>query len=113
MAQRLTDEHTPERRPHDEGGEHGAHPTDATYIKVALILGVVTAVEVAVSYIEGLGEAGNPILLILAIIKFAMVAMFFMHLRFDNRTLRYLFVGGLILAMGCYVAVLRMFHVLF
>ena len=109
----LTDEHTPERRPHDEGGAHGNHPTDLTYIKVAIFLAVVTALEVWVSYIKRLGDGQSPVLLILAVIKFAMVVMFFMHLRFDNRTFRYLFVGGLILALGVYVATLRMFHVLF
>src|SRR3954470_3664516 len=109
----LTDEHTAERRPHDEGGAHGNHPTDATYIMVALILAAITAVEVAVSYIKGLDNAQNPVLLVLAVVKFVMVVMFFMHLRFDSRVFRYLFVAGLVLAGGCYFAVLRMFHVLF
>ena len=109
----TTQEHAPERGPHDEGGSHGGHPSDATYIKVALILAAITAFEVWVSYIKRLGDGQSPVLLFLAIIKFAMVVMFFMHLRFDNRTFRYLFVGGLILAAFCYFAVLRMFHVLF
>ena len=112
MSQALTDEHTPERRPHAEGGEHGAHPTDAFYIKVAAALAAITALEVSISYIKGLGDAGNPLLLILAMIKFAAVAMFFMHLRFDSRALRYLFVGGLTLAAGVYIVVLFMFHAL-
>ena len=111
-SQVLTDEHTPERRPHDEGGSHGNHPTDAFYIKVAVVLAVVTGIEVTVSYLSGLSDAANPLLVILAILKFAMVAMFFMHLRFDNRTLRYVFVGGLALAAGVYIAMLLMFHAL-
>jgi caa(3)-type oxidase subunit IV len=111
-SQALTDEHTPDRRPHPEGGEHGAHPTDAFYIKVAIGLAGVTALEVALSYAKGLGDAGNPLLVILAMIKFAAVAMFFMHLRFDNRTLRYVFFGGLALAAGVYIAMLFMFHAL-
>jgi cytochrome c oxidase subunit 4 len=109
----LTDEHTAERRPHEEGGQHGAHPTDLTYIKIAILLSVLTAIEVSVSYIKGLELAGNPILLILAVCKFAIVVLFFMHLRFDSRVFRYMFFGGLVLALGVYVAVLRMFHVLF
>ena len=112
-SEAVTDEHTAERRPHAEGGEHGAHPTDAFYIKIALILAVVTALEVWVSYAEDtLKNAANPTLLIMALIKFFMVAMYFMHLKFDNRTLRYLFVGGLVLAAGCYIAMLLMFHAL-
>ena len=110
----ATDEHTHEGgRPHDEGGAHGNHPSDITYIWVALILSALTGIEVAVSYASGLGVNGNPILLILAVMKFSIVVLFFMHLRFDSRVFRYLFVGGLFLAMGVYVAVLRMFHVMF
>ena len=110
MSQALTTEETPERRPHPEGGEHGMHPTDATYIKVALILGAVTGIEIALSYLK-IGLLTNPALLVLAIVKFAIVAMFFMHLRFDNRMLRRLFVGGIILAGFVYLAVLLMFGV--
>ena len=111
MTQVLTDEHTPERRPHAEGGEHGAHPTDAKYIIIALILAAVTAVEVAISYTSSLGDAANALLLILAAVKFSMVAMFFMHLRFDNRVLRRLFVTGIILAGFVFLVVLFLFHV--
>src|SRR3954452_8466857 len=111
MTEVLTGEHTPERRPHAEGGEHGAHPTDPQYIVIALILAVVTAVEVAISYADSLGDSANVLLLLLAAVKFSMVAMFFMHLRFDNRVLRRLFVTGIVLAAAVYVAVLFMFHV--
>jgi cytochrome c oxidase subunit 4 len=100
-------------RPHPEGGAHGNHPSDITYIYVALVLSVLTGIEVAVSYASGLGTTGNPILLILAIMKFSLVVLFFMHLRFDSRVFRYMFFGGLLLAVGVYAAVLRMFHVIF
>src|SRR5436190_12389990 len=110
----ATDEHTHEGgRPHDERGAHGNHPSDITYIWLALILSALTGIEVSVSYASGLGVSGNPILLILAVMKFSIVVLFFMHLRFDSRVFRYLFVGGLFLALGVYVAVLRMFHVMF
>ena len=116
----VTDEHTHDThdsheggRPHAEGGSHGNHPSDIVYIYVALVLSVLTGIEVAVSYISGLGVAGNPILLILAVMKFLLVVLFFMHLRFDSRVFRYMFFGGLILAFFCYMSVLRMFHVLF
>src|SRR3954451_12516217 len=111
MTEVLTGEHTPERRAHPEGGEHGAHPTDAKYIIIALILAAVTAVEVGISYIDSLGDSANVLLLVLAGVKFSMVAMYFMHLRFDNRVLRRLFVTGVVLAAAIYIAVLFMFHV--
>ena len=101
-----------DRRPHPEGGEHGSHPTDVQYIIIAAILAVLTAIEVSISYIKSLGDAAAPLLLILAATKFAMVAAFFMHLRFDNRVLRRLFLTGIILAIIVYIVVLFMFGVL-
>jgi cytochrome c oxidase subunit 4 len=65
----------------------------------------ITALEVGISYIKGLGDAANPLLLILAAIKFAMVVAFFMHLRFDNRVLRRIFVTGFVLAVIVYFIV--------
>ena len=94
-----------------EPGEHGAHPTDAKYIKVAMILAAITAVEVAVSYVKRLGAGGPPILLILAAIKFGTVAAYFMHLKFDHAWLRKLFLTGIILAAIVYTIVFLMFGV--
>lgn len=86
--------------------EHGVrHPSDGQYVMIGLILAGLTAIEVALSYVR-IGGATNPSLLALAAIKFAMVAMFFMHLRFDKPILRRLFVTGLILAVAVYVAYL-------
>ena len=101
----LIEQAAEHRRPHPEGGEHGAHPTDKQYMLIALILAIITGVEVAISYIKGLGDAANPLLLILAAAKFAIVVAFFMHLRFDNRMLRRLFVTGIVLAIIVYAIV--------
>jgi cytochrome c oxidase subunit 4 len=109
----TTQEDIPQRRPHDEGGSHGEHPSDLKYVYIGLLLSALTAIEITVSYASGLGIAGNPILIVLAIMKFLLVVLFFMHLRFDNRIFRLLFFGGLILAFFVYSAVLLMFHVLF
>jgi cytochrome c oxidase subunit 4 len=106
----LTTDETPEHRPHAEGGAHGGHPSDATYIKVAVFLSLVTALEITLSYLK-IGLLTNPVLLVLAVVKFTAVAMFFMHLRFDNRMLRRLFISGIILAGFVYFAVMLMFGV--
>ena len=104
----ATDTTTHEAEAH---GEHAGHPNDAKYIKIALILGVVTAVEVGLYYTDFGVNPTNAALLILAVIKFAMVAAYFMHLKFDSRILRRLFITGLVLAMFCYIVVLLMFGV--
>jgi cytochrome c oxidase subunit 4 len=80
-----------------------AHPSDAFYIKVAVVLAMITAVEVLLYY-RDLGSANNYALLVLSAIKFVAVVAFFMHLKFDNRVLRRLFIGGFILATFVYIA---------
>jgi cytochrome c oxidase subunit 4 len=92
--------------PHDEAGQHGAHPTDAQYVRIALILAVVTAIEVGLYYTKLSQAATNVALLCLAALKFAMVAAYFMHLKFDSRILRRLFLAGFVLAASVYVAYL-------
>src|SRR4029077_14391747 len=92
-------------QPHPEAGEHGAHPTDKQYMLIALILAIITAIEVSISYAKGLGDASNPLLLGLAAIKFFMVVAYFMHLKFDNRLFRRFLVTGLILAGVVYTIV--------
>ena len=82
--------------------ERHAHPTDAFYIKVALGLALITAIEVVLYYRE-LPSGNNYALLFLSAIKFVAVVAYFMHLKFDNRILRRLFVAGFVLASIIYV----------
>jgi len=106
VSEQLLHEAEEHRRPHAEGGEHGAHPTDAQYVRIALILAVVTAIEVGLYYTSFSQTATNAVLLGLAAIKFVMVAAYFMHLKFDNHILRRLFTAGFVLAVFCYIAYL-------
>jgi cytochrome c oxidase subunit IV len=89
-----------------DGADHGLHPTEALYIKVAVILAVLTAVEVGLYYTTFNQSATNVVLIVLAGTKFAMVAAYFMHLKFDNRVLRRLFIAGFVLAAAVYVGYL-------
>ncbi len=89
---------------------HEGHPTDLTYIKVAIFLAVVTGAEVVVSYTSWDPIAQIAALIPMMIIKFATVVMYFMHLRFDSKLFRYFFVAGLIFATVCYLVVLTTFH---
>jgi len=92
-------------------GEHGAHDaiSDNRYIVIAAILAVITAAEVAASYID-LGAVFIPLLLFMMAVKFFIVVSFFMHLRFDNRIFTWLFYTGLLLAVVVYVAALLTFR---
>ena len=94
-----------------EPGSDEHYPDEWQYIKVALVLFGITALEVAVYYISGLKDVLIPILLTMAIVKFALVALYFMHLRFDSKLFRRLFVTGIILAIAVYTIALTSLHV--
>ena len=94
-----------------EGGTTHAHPTEMQYVKVASVLALITLAEVAVYYVESLEGLLVPILAVMSIVKFALVVLWFMHLRFDSRLFRRLFVTGIALALFCSIAVLSTFHV--
>jgi cytochrome c oxidase subunit 4 len=94
---------------HDDGG---AHPGQAHYIRVAVILAVVTAIEVGLYYTDLGGLSLVALLAGLAVVKFGMVAAYFMHLRFDGQLLRRLFVTGIVLACSVYFVALVTLDVL-
>ncbi len=97
-------------------GTH-AHPGNAEYVRIAIILAVLTAIEVALFYMEDAGIFGAavlvPSLIGLAFVKFLLVAMFFMHLKFDSPVFSAFFTGALITTILAFVAVLSMFRALF
>lgn len=95
---------------HGAGIEH-AHPTWSTYWKVATILTLITAVEVWVYYVPAIVHSRwfVPLLLVMSAVKFAIVVMFYMHLRYDHRLFRVLFTGPLIIAMTTIVALMFLF----
>lgn len=85
--------------------EGPAHPSDKQYVMIGVILGVLTLIEVGLYYFE-LAVFNNVALILLAIAKFIIVVMFFMHLKFDSPILRRLFVTGIVLAIAVYMAYL-------
>src|SRR5690349_24726095 len=88
-------------------GHHGA--TDRQYILIALILAVITAAEVTLSYVD-VGPLFLPALLIMMVAKFLIVVSFFMHLKFDNAIFSFMFYLGVVLAVFVYTAALSTFH---
>jgi cytochrome c oxidase subunit 4 len=82
------------------GGEHHAeheHPGERTYIKIALILSAITVIEVAIYYFNLPHSVLVTALLIFSAIKFVIVVGYFMHLKFDDKRLLWIFLGGLLL----------------
>lgn len=76
-----------------------AHASNAFYVKIFAALFVITAVEITVLYLHLPQAASVATLGVLAVAKFAMVVMFFMHLFFDGRLMTFLFVAGLLMAV--------------
>jgi cytochrome c oxidase subunit 4 len=87
------------------------HASVKTYLVVAAVLGIVTAVEVAIFYVDALKPVLVPILLTLSAAKFTLVVGFFMHLKYDSKVFRGLFVGPLIVAIAIILAMLALFGV--
>ena len=88
---------------------HTGHPTAMTYFKVAMVLSVITAIEVGIFYLTWLGHGIIPILAVLSIAKFALVGMFYMHLKYDHQLFSSMFVAGLITATGIVFALMALF----
>lgn len=84
---------------HDDAA-HDEHPGWSTYWKVALILTFITAVEVSAYYIPAWSKSWVyvPSMLIMSTFKFAIVALYYMHLKYDHKLFRSLFSGPLVLA---------------
>jgi cytochrome c oxidase subunit 4 len=93
--------------------EARAHPGPAQYVRVAVALAVITALEVAVYYLDLPGKLLVAVLIGLASIKFSLVAAYFMHLKFDAHLLRRVFITGIILACGVYGVALFTMDLLF
>jgi cytochrome c oxidase subunit IV len=86
--------------------ERHSHPGPKAYVQIAIILAIITSIEVAIYYIPFLHPVLAPILITLSVLKFALVALWFMHLRFDSKLFFWLFVGGILLAIVVFAVIL-------
>jgi cytochrome c oxidase subunit 4 len=99
-------------RPAAPRGSHARHPGTKEYVRIAIVLGVVTAAEVAIYYVDWVHDKGLliPLLFVFAALKFTLVVLWFMHLRFDSRTYARFFVMGLAGAITLFLIVLMIFR---
>lgn len=82
------------------------HPGVAQYVEIGVILAVITAVEVSLFYADLAAGITVPTLLVLTVVKFSLVILWFMHLRFDHRLFRRLFLSGIALALAVFAIVI-------
>jgi cytochrome c oxidase subunit 4 len=92
-------------------GEVHEHPTWKQYKWVAIILTVITVLEVWAYYVPSFvaSPAFVPILLMMSALKFAIVVAFYMHLKYDHKIFRALFTGPLMIAMATLISLLFLF----
>ena len=88
-----------------------AHPTTKQYIRIAILLAILTAVEVGLFYVEVGVDAVTtsmtaPALLALAAVKFFIVVGWFMHVRFEKPLVSRFFAIGFVIAIAVYAVVL-------
>jgi heme/copper-type cytochrome/quinol oxidase subunit 4 len=90
------------------------YPREKLYLIVFVILFAITFVEVMTYFLTDFplfkAPALVPTLLLLAAIKFGIVAQVYMHLRFDKPVLRVIFYSALALAIVVYIAVMTIFR---
>jgi cytochrome c oxidase subunit 4 len=93
-------------------GELKPHPTPRQYVLIAVVLVIITGLEVGASYLEGDVNSNLIIVLlgVMAAIKFFLVVAWYMHLRTDLKVFRRVFVVGLLLAAAVYMIALTTLH---
>ena len=105
---------------HHQTEHGGGHPTLGQYIVIAILLFAITIVEFVIIMnfpgdpgkviSDALGQPSTTILLfVLSAIKFAIVILFYMHLKFDNKFFFWAFVGGMTLALMVGLSLIGLF----
>lgn len=92
---------------HDDGN---AHPSLNAYVRIAIVLAIITAVEVAIYYIPAFESVLVPMLVALSAIKFVMVVGYFMHLKFDDKLLTFTFGAALIASLVVFIGLYAVMH---
>ena len=91
-------------------GHHDAEESKfAAYVQIAMLLAVITGVEIAVIGLPFTTWLLVTVLVVLSLVKFMFVIFYFMHLRWDKVFCTILFFIGLILAGGTMWALLKLF----
>jgi cytochrome c oxidase subunit 4 len=106
----MADTHT-----HGHAAEHAEgqpHASWKFYTFIGLVLAIITAVEVAVFFIDALAPILAPLLITLSIAKFILVVQFFRHLKFDHPVFGRVFWAPLFLAVLVVVGMIILFHLL-
>lgn len=104
--------HLPTSAGHEVAHNQHAHPSTKFYVVIGVILAIITAAEVAVVFVEALAAALVYILVTLSAAKFALVVMFYMHLKTDSRIFSGVFFAPFALATFMTIGMIVLFRIL-
>jgi cytochrome c oxidase subunit 4 len=96
---------------HEQSAKGHGHPSTGVYLAVGAVLTIITLVEVGVFYIPAFKPVLAPVLLSLSAVKFALVVMFYMHLKGDHPFFTFVFSLPLLIALCVVIALLFLFGV--
>jgi cytochrome c oxidase subunit 4 len=93
--------------------DHGHHQDNKfeIYVQIAMLLAVITGVEIVMVYLPFMKWLLVTGLVTLSIVKFMFVIFYFMHLRWDKPFCTVMFFIGLVLSVGTVWALIRIFSV--
>ncbi len=83
--------------------DHDEHPPLSLWVRIAIFLGIVTAIEVAIYYVPALEGVLVPLLVALSAVKFAFVIWYFMHLKYDDKILSGIFIAALVVSIAVFI----------
>ncbi len=92
----------PELPPESHAQHEAKHPGPLEYAQIGSILAAITGIEVGIYYVDMAHGLLVALLMGLSLIKFSMVVLWFMHLKFDNRLFSSMFLLGLLLALAIF-----------
>jgi len=92
-------------------GQSAEESKFAAYVSIAMLLAVITGVEIAVIGLPFAKWLLVTVLVVLSLVKFMFVIFYFMHLRWDKLFCTILFFIGLVLAGGTMWALIKLFAV--
>jgi cytochrome c oxidase subunit 4 len=94
---------------HVQGHAHADTGKFHLFVQIAMLLGIITGVEIVIIYLPLAKGLIVTALSVLSLVKFMYVIFYFMHLKFDKLFCTILFFIGLVLASGTVAALLAIF----
>ena len=85
------------------------HASVATYVKIAVVLALITGFEVGTYYMHLEKSVLIPLLAVLSAAKFFLVVGWYMHLKYDAKIFRQFFLAGLTLAAVIMTVMISLF----